>query len=388
MSNIAANTANGQTAVPLAKSIHKGDEDFVYANDVRVAGFEPLISPSLLLHELPASPESQKTIAKARALSSAVINGLDDRLLVVVGPCSIHDPQQAKEYAALLKKGIDEKWGEGLVVIMRAYFEKPRTTVGWKGLINDPDINGSFQINRGLKIARSLLSELTSSGVPVACEVLDTISPQYMSDLYSWGAIGARTTESQLHRELVSGLSMPVGFKNGTDGGITVAVDAIRASSQPHAFMGVTNQGLAAIVKTVGNADLHIVHRGGSKGTNYDPESIKSSKEQLKAAMPDRFPSIMVDASHGNSNKDYRNQPKVIESVAQQLEAGETAITGVMIESHLNEGKQGEPKNGKVEELKYGVSITDGCVGWDTTVEMLDRLNAAVLARRKLAQSA
>ncbi|SPO36829.1 probable phospho-2-dehydro-3-deoxyheptonate aldolase [Pseudozyma flocculosa] len=350
MSNIAANTANGQTAVPLAKSIHKGDEDFVYANDVRVAGFEPLISPSLLLHELPASPESQKTIAKARALSSAVINGLDDRLLVVVGPCSIHDPQQAKEYAALLKKGIDEKWGEGLVVIMRAYFEKPRTTVGWKGLINDPDINGSFQINRGLK---------------------------YMSDLYSWGAIGARTTESQLHRELVSGLSMPVGFKNGTDGGITVAVDAIRASSQPHAFMGVTNQGLAAIVKTVGNADLHIVHRGGSKGTNYDPESIKSSKEQLKAAMPDRFPSIMVDASHGNSNKDYRNQPKVIESVAQQLEAGETAITGVMIESHLNEGKQGEPKNGKVEELKYGVSITDGCVGWDTTVEMLDRLNAS-----------
>ncbi|KAN0065346.1 3-deoxy-7-phosphoheptulonate synthase [Thecaphora frezii] len=387
MSNIAANTANGQEAVPLAKSIQAGDGEFAYANDVRVSGFEPLISPSLLVHELPVSEASQKTIAKARGLSSAIINGLDDRLLVVVGPCSIHDPEQAKEYAALLKKGIDERWGEGLVVIMRAYFEKPRTTVGWKGLINDPDINGSFQINRGLKIARGLLSELTSSGVPVACEVLDTISPQYMSDLYSWGAIGARTTESQLHRELVSGLSMPIGFKNGTDGGIGVAVDAIRASSKPHAFMGVTSQGLAAIVKTVGNADLHIVHRGGSKGTNFDPESIQRSKEQLKAAIPDKFPSIMVDASHGNSNKDYRNQPKVIESVAQQLEAGETAITGVMIESHLNEGKQGEPKNGKIDELKYGVSITDGCVGWDTTVEMLDRLNAAVIARRKLKAS-
>ncbi|KAI3477883.1 hypothetical protein L1887_60189 [Cichorium endivia] len=243
-------------------------------------------------------------------------------------PCSIHDPEQAKEYAKLLKAGIEERWSEGLVVVMRAYFEKPRTTVGWKGLINDPDINGSFQINRGLKIARNLLVDLTAQGVPVACEVLDTISPQYTSDLYSWGAIGARTTESQLHRELVSGLSMPIGFKNGTDGGLGVAVDAIRASSQPHAFMGVTEQGLAAIVRTVGNADLHIVHRGGSKGTNYDAASVQSSKEQLKKALPDRHPSIMIDCSHGNSNKDFRNQPKVVDAIAEQLEQGEDAITG------------------------------------------------------------
>ncbi len=283
----------------------------------------------------------------------------------------------------MLKAGIDERWSEGLLVVMRAYFEKPRTTVGWKGLINDPDINGTFQINRGLKIARNLLVDLTAQGVPVACEVLDTISPQYTSDLYSWGAIGARTTESQLHRELVSGLSMPVGFKNGTDGGLGVAVDAIRASSQPHAFMGVNEQGLAAIVRTVGNADLHIVHRGGSKGTNYDAASVASSKTQLKSALPDRHPSIMIDCSHGNSNKDYRNQPKVVDSIAEQLANGEDAITGVMIESHLNEGKQSEPKNGNVDELKYGVSITDGCVGWETTVEMLDKLNAAVLKRRQ-----
>ncbi|PWZ01483.1 putative phospho-2-dehydro-3-deoxyheptonate aldolase, tyrosine-inhibited [Testicularia cyperi] len=385
MTNIALNTANGRPAEPLSQAIRQeGKEEYVFVNDVRVAGFEPLISPSLLLHEIPVPEAAQKTIARARGLASAIINGQDDRLLVVVGPCSIHDPQQAKEYAKLLKKGIDERWSEGLVVVMRAYFEKPRTTVGWKGLINDPDINGSFQINRGLKIARNLLVDLTASGVPVACEVLDTISPQYTSDLYSWGAIGARTTESQLHRELVSGLSMPIGFKNGTDGGLGVAVDAIRASSQPHAFMGVTNQGLAAIVRTVGNADLHIVHRGGSKGTNFDAESVQKSKAELTKAMPDRFPSIMIDCSHGNSNKDFRNQPKVVDSIAEQLEAGQDAITGVMIESHLNEGKQGEPKNGNLDELKYGVSITDGCVGWETTVQMLDQLNAAVIARRAL----
>lgn len=389
MNSIVANLANGQSAQPLSQAIRaQGKDDYAYVNDVHVAGFEPLISPSLLLHEIPVPAASQKTIARARGVASAIINGQDDRLLVVVGPCSIHDPAQAKEYAKLLKAGVEERWGAGLLVVMRAYFEKPRTTVGWKGLINDPDINGSFQINRGLKIARNLLVDLTAEGIPVACEVLDTISPQYTSDLYSWGAIGARTTESQLHRELVSGLSMPVGFKNGTDGGLGVAVDAIRASSQPHAFMGVTGQGLAAIVRTVGNADLHIVHRGGSKGTNFDAESVSSSKQQLSKAMPDRFPSIMIDCSHGNSNKDYRNQPKVIDSIVEQLRAGQDAITGVMIESHLNEGKQGEPKNGKIDELKYGVSITDGCVGWETTVEMLDKLNDAVLERRKRNSSA
>ncbi len=233
-----------------------------------------------------------------------------------------------------------------------------------------------------MKIARQLLVQLTDMGVPVACELLDTISPQYLADLYSWGAIGARTTESQLHRELVSGLSMPVGFKNGTDGSLTVAVDAIKSSSRPHAFMGVTTQGLASIVKTAGNSDLHIVHRGGNKGTNYDESSIAESVAALQKALPERHPSIMVDASHGNSQKDHRNQPKVIASVAEQIAAGQHAITGVMIESHINEGKQAEPKSGNVADLKYGVSITDACISWETTVELLEQLNQAVLQRR------
>lgn len=358
-------------------------EAIPYGNDTRVTGYDPLIAPSLLMHELPLSERSKATIARGRFDASNVILGKDDRLLVVVGPCSIHDPDQALEYARRLHEAYHARWEEGLVVVMRAYFEKPRTTVGWKGLINDPDLNGSFDINRGLRVARKLLIDITDAGVPVACEVLDTISPQYLSDLYSWGAIGARTTESQLHRELVSGLSLPVGFKNSTDGGIGVAIDAIRASSHPHAFMGVTGQGLAAIVKTAGNNDLHIIHRGGNKGTNYDAESIQASKENLLKALPDRHPSIMVDVSHGNSSKDYRNQPKGVNAVAEQLENGQNAITGVMLESNLNEGKQSEPKNGKTRaDLAFGVSITDACIGWDTTVEMLDRLHAAVLARR------
>jgi 3-deoxy-7-phosphoheptulonate synthase len=229
-----------------------------------------------------------------------------------------------------------------------------------------------------------LLTKLTSSGVPVALEVLDTISPQYTSDLYSWGAIGARTTESQLHRELVSGLSIPIGFKNGTDGGLTVAIDAIRASSKPHAFMGVTEQGLAAIVKTTGNSDLHIVHRGGNRGTNYDAESVKNSKQELLKTLPDRHPSIMIDCSHGNSEKDFRKQALGVQSICEQLENGEDAITGVMIESNLVEGKQSEPKAGQTKaDLVYGQSITDGCVSWETTVDLLHKLNNAVLARRK-----
>ena len=226
-------------------------EEIVYANDTRVTGYEQLMSPQELMRELPVSETSKATIARARHDAARVINGEDDRLLVIVGPCSIHDVEQAKDYARRLHEAYEQRWKDGLVVIMRAYFEKPRTTVGWKGLINDPDLDGSFKINSGLRVARQLLLDLTSMGVPVACEVLDTISPQYLSDLYSWGAIGARTTESQLHRELVSGLSMPIGFKNSTDGGIGVAVDAIRASSHPHSFIGVTSQGLAAIVEAV-----------------------------------------------------------------------------------------------------------------------------------------
>ncbi|KAL4401796.1 3-deoxy-7-phosphoheptulonate synthase [Malassezia pachydermatis] len=360
----------------------------VYAQDSRVSGYEPLISPMLLTHELPVTDKAKNTIAKGRYEAAQVVHGKDDRLLVIVGPCSIHDVDQAKEYARRIKEKYDERWKDGLVVVMRAYFEKPRTTVGWKGLINDPDLDGSYHINRGLHIARKLLLEITEMGIPVACEVLDTISPQYLSDLYSWGAIGARTTESQLHRELVSGLSLPVGFKNSTDGGIGVAVDAIRASSQPHAFMGVTSQGLASIVKTTGNEDLHIILRGGKKGTNYDAESVQASKDELVKAIPGRHPSIMIDVSHGNSNKDYRNQPKAAAVVAEQIEQGQDAITGIMIESHINEGKQGEPKDGNRDALAYGVSITDACVSFETTVEMLDRLHNAVLARRAKAASA
>lgn len=367
---------NGHVTTP------NGDH-FEYANDIHITGYEPLISPALLLHDTPVTDASRATIARARAEASAVVNGQSDRLLVVVGPCSIHNIDAALEYGARLKQLMARL--PNLVVIMRAYFEKPRTTVGWKGLINDPDIDGSFQINRGLKLARNLLVQLTSQGIPVACEVLDTISPQYTSDLYSWGAIGARTTESQLHRELVSGMSMPIGFKNGTDGGLTVAIDAIRASSKPHAFMGVTSQGLAAIVKTTGNSDLHIVHRGGNGSTNYDAGSIARSRKDLQKALPDRHPSIMVDCSHGNSQKDFRKQALGVQSVCEQLQHGEKAITGVMIESNLVEGKQSEPKAGHstAADLVYGQSITDGCVSWETTVELLTQLNDAVAARRQ-----
>jgi len=361
--------------------------EVTYANDTRVTGYEPLMSPSLLMHELPVSEKAKATIARGRDEAARVIRGEDDRLLVIVGPCSIHDVDQAKEYARRLHETYEQRWKDGLVVVMRAYFEKPRTTVGWKGLINDPDLDGSYKINRGLRIARQLLLDLTEIGIPVACEVLDTISPQYLSDLYSWGAIGARTTESQLHRELVSGLSMPIGFKNSTDGGIGVAVDAIRASSQPHAFMGVTDQGMAAIVKTAGNQDLHIIHRGGKRGTNYDAESVATSKAELLKALSDKHPSIMIDVSHGNSNKDYRNQPKGSADIAAQIEQGQDAITGIMIESHIHEGKQSEPKNGSTRaDLAYGVSITDGCVSFETTVDMLDQLHAAVLKRRQQKQ--
>ncbi|WFD36170.1 3-deoxy-7-phosphoheptulonate synthase [Malassezia cuniculi] len=357
-----------------------------YSNDTHVTGYEPLIAPQLLTHELPVSDVAKQVIATGRDEASKAINGTSDKLLVVVGPCSIHDPDQAREYARKLKAAYDERWRDDLVIIMRAYFEKPRTTVGWKGLINDPDLDGSFHINKGLRIARRLLLDINELGIPVACEVLDTVSPQYLSDLYSWGAIGARTTESQLHRELVSGLSLPIGFKNSTDGGIGVAVDAIRASERPHAFIGVTGQGLAAIVKTSGNPNLHIIHRGGKQGTNYDAQSIQTSKENLLKTLPQRHPSIMVDASHGNSNKDYRNQPKVVESVAEQIKAGETAITGVMLESNLREGKQSEPKKGQTDALEYGVSITDGCISFETTVEQLDRLAEAVRQRRAAAK--
>ncbi|KIM58234.1 hypothetical protein SCLCIDRAFT_128625 [Scleroderma citrinum Foug A] len=355
-----------------------------FIQDRRVLGYDPLVQPALLLHEVTATENSRLTIASARYHSARILAGQDDRVLVIVGPCSIHSPDQAIEYARRLKEKIPS-W-ENLLIVMRAYFfpqQKPRTTVGWKGLINDPNLDGSFQINKGLRIARQLLCDLTDLGIPVGSELLDTISPQYISDLISWGAIGARTTESQLHRELASGVSFPIGFKNGTDGSVTVAIDAMRSSSNPHAFMGVTEQGLAAIVKTRGNQDVHVILRGGSKGPNYASEHVRSATKAIEKARPGIHPSIMVDCSHGNSQKNHNNQPKVVDDICQQLIAGDRNITGVMVESHINAGRQDVPAEGP-GGLKYGVSITDACVDWDTTVGMLDRLNEAVGQRRAL----
>ncbi|KAH9976768.1 3-deoxy-7-phosphoheptulonate synthase [Lactifluus volemus] len=352
-----------------------------FISDRRVIGYDPLIQPALLRHEIQSTQQSQRTIATARYYAARVLAGHDDRVLVIVGPCSIHSPEQALHYARLLKEGIPS-W-PNLLIIMRAYLCKPRTTVGWKGLINDPDIDGSFQINKGLRQARQLLCDLTDLGVPVGSELLDTISPQYLNDLISWGAIGARTTESQLHRELASGVSFPIGFKNGTDGSMTVAIDAMRSSSNPHAFMGVTEQGIASIVKTRGNQDVHVILRGGTKGPNFAAEHVREATNAIAKARPRHHPSIMIDCSHGNSQKNHKNQPKVLDDICVQLRSGDRNLTGVMIESNVNEGKQDVPPEGPAG-LKYGVSITDACVDWQTTVGMLDRLNNAVLERRSV----
>lgn len=306
-------------------------------------------------------------------------------MLVVVGPCSIHDPDTALEYARRLK-AVSDKLSSDLCIIMRAYLEKPRTTVGWKGLINDPDIDESFNINKGLRISRKLYADLTGMGMPIASEMLDTISPQFLADLISLGAIGARTTESQLHRELASGLSFPIGYKNGTDGNLTVAIDAIGAAAHPHRFLGVTKQGLAAITKTSGNEHGFVILRGGSKGTNYDRVNIKAAREALRSKKQREV--LMVDCSHGNSKKNHLNQPLVAKDVAGQLREGEDVIVGVMIESNIFEGNQKVPPEGASGLLK-GVSITDACINWEMTVEVLEDLAGAVRARRdvKVSQS-
>ncbi|CAO3592587.1 unnamed protein product [Absidia cylindrospora] len=327
------------------------------------------------------SETSQQTVSKARSEASAILRGEDDRLIAIVGPCSIHDTHAAKEYCQKLIAAREHVKGE-LLIIMRSYFEKPRTTVGWKGLINDPDIDNSYNINKGLRVGRQLLCELTDAGMPVAVELLDTISPQYLADLMSWGAIGARTTESQLHRELASGVSFPVGFKNGTDGNVKVAIDGIGSANAPHHFLGVTKQGTVSVTHTTGNPDCHVILRGSTGGANFEKDHIVGAKAQMiKAGLR---PNIMVDCSHGNSNKDHRNQPKVSENLCQQIIAGETAIVGLMIESHINEGKQNVPSEGPAA-LKYGVSITDACVDFDSTVEMLQGLSNAVKSRRSAA---
>lgn len=349
------------------------------ADDMRILGQDPLIQPALLISEIPMTDAALHTVVKGRRDAVAIIMGRNDRLLVVVGPCSIHDPATAIEYARQLKT-LSEKLSEDLCIIMRAYLEKPRTTVGWKGLINDPDIDQSFKINKGLRVSRQLFCDLTSLGMPIASEMLDTISPQFLADFISVGAIGARTTESQLHRELASGLSFPVGFKNGTDGSLGVAIDAIGAAAAKHHFMGVTKQGLAAITRTKGNEHGFVILRGGSKGTNYDKASIQEAKQAL--IKKGQKLAIMVDCSHGNSNKDHRNQPKVAHTIAEQLREGEKAIIGVMIESNINEGNQKVPAEGPAA-LKKGVSITDACIDWESTVAVLEDLAAAVRERRK-----
>jgi 3-deoxy-7-phosphoheptulonate synthase len=344
-------------------------------DDVRIREIKELSPPAHLLREFPTTEPAATTTFDARAAIHRILHGADDRLLVVVGPCSIHDFDSAMAYARKLDTE-RERLAADLVILMRVYFEKPRTTVGWKGLINDPRLDGSFKINEGLRIARRLLWELTEMGLPCATEFLDTITPQYTADLISWGAIGARTTESQVHRELASGLSCPVGFKNGTDGNVRIAVDAIKAAASPHHFLSVTKAGHSAIVSTNGNEDCHVILRGGRQ-PNYDAASVDAACTELgKAGFAAR---VMVDFSHANSRKDYQRQVQVAEDVAGQLADGEDRIFGVMIESHLKPGRQ-DLKPGIA--LDHGLSITDACIGWDDTVAVLDLLADAVRKRR------
>ena len=346
-------------------------------DDLRIQHITELISPEQLVKDIGVSEQGGLTVAQARQTIHRILNDEDDRLLVIVGPCSIHDPEAALEYAALLRRAAEELT-EDLFIVMRVYFEKPRTTVGWKGLINDPDLNNSFDINKGLHLARKLLSDLADMGLPSGTEYLDLISPQYSADLVSWGAIGARTTESQTHRELTSGLSCPVGFKNATDGDIQVAVDAIRSASQPHHFLSVTKQGHSAIFETAGNEDCHIILRGG-KHPNYDMFSVQDAEAMLtKAGLPAL---IMIDASHANSRKIPARQVDVTRDIATQVGRGNRSIFGLMLESNLVEGRQDVVEG---EPLTFGQSITDPCMSWDDTLPLLQELAAAVRLRRSI----
>ena len=345
-----------------------------YTDDLRIRSFTELSTPADLLRELPCSEAMSKTVASARRALHGILHGADDRLAVVIGPCSIHDPDAAMEYARRLRD-VRAALADALEIVMRVYFEKPRTTVGWKGLINDPDLDGSFKINKGLHRARGLLCEINALGLPAGCEYLDVTTPQFISDLVSWGAIGARTTESQIHREMASGLSCPVGFKNGTDGNVKIAVDAVHAAAHPHHFLAVMKDGRSAVAATRGNPDCHVILRGGTT-PNYDAQSIAAASKMLaKAGLPAR---LMVDASHANSSKDPRNQPKVVDAIAAQIEAG-GPIIGVMVESHLVGGRQELVPGAR---LTYGQSITDGCLDWDASVAVLERLAEAVRRRR------
>lgn len=345
-------------------------------DNLRILEQHSLIPPSVIMEEFPLTDAASDLVIRTRSEISDLLQRKDeDRLLVVVGPCSVHDTKAVLEYAEKLRPMID-KYKKELLIVMRVYFEKPRTTVGWKGLINDPDLDGSFHINKGLQTARKLLLDLNNMGVPCGTEFLDVISPQYVADLVSWGAIGARTTESQVHRELASGLSAPIGFKNGTDGNVQIAIDALRSAGSSHHFLSVTTQGSSAIFKTAGNPDTHVILRGHNKGPNYDEATVNDLGTQIdKNKLPSR---LMIDCSHGNSQKDFRKQPLVIQSVAEQVAKGSKYILGVMIESHLKEGNQSID----AKPLEYGQSITDACVSWETTVPMFDALTEAVKQRK------
>ena len=353
----------------------------IRTDDLRIRDIRELTTPAQLLREYELTAAAAATVAQARGNLQRILHAQDDRLAVVIGPCSIHDTAAAMEYAARLREQ-RERFKDTLEIVMRVYFEKPRTTVGWKGLINDPDLDGSFNINKGLRLARGLLRDINHLGLPAGCEFLDIITPQFISDLVTWGAIGARTTESQIHRELASGVSCPVGFKNGTDGNVKIAIDAVQAAAHPHHFLAVTKLGHSAIASTSGNDDCHIILRGG-KTPNYDAASVESVCKQLIAS--GLRPTVMIDVSHGNSSKKPENQPLVIADIAQQIEAGERRIAGVMVESHLKAGRQ-DLTPGKTPE--YGQSVTDGCIGWETSVQVLELLAAAVEKRRALARSA
>lgn len=346
-------------------------------DDTRIQDIQELLPPNAHLYEVPISEKAASLTHDTREEIARVIHGQDDRLIVIVGPCSIHDEKSALEYASKLAPA-REKYQDDLLIVMRVYFEKPRTTIGWKGLINDPYLDGSYDINAGLRLARRLLLEINNMGVPAATEFLDMITPQYYADLISWGAIGARTTESQVHRELASGLSCPVGFKNGTDGNLKIAIDALGAASHPHHFLSVTKSGHSAIVHTSGNKDCHVILRGGNNGTNYSREHVLEATQQLQKAGFDGH-RVMIDLSHANSRKDYMKQPEVAADVAQQIANGDNNIIGIMIEGHLVAGRQDQVPN---QPLTYGQSITDACISWDMTLPVLEQMAQSVRDRR------
>jgi 3-deoxy-7-phosphoheptulonate synthase len=345
-------------------------------DDIHISGMQEVIPPEELHREYPLNDQASDTVYHTRHAIHEILTGKDDRLLVIVGPCSIHDPKAAREYAERLKV-LKEDLDSDLCIVMRVYFEKPRTTVGWKGLINDPHLDDSFNINHGLRQARSLLLDLADMGIPTGTEFLDLISPQYIADLVSWGAIGARTTESQGHRELASGLSCPVGFKNGTNGGLRIATDAIQAASRPHVFMSLTKQGHSAIFSTTGNKDCHIILRGG-KQPNYDAKNVNEASHQLEGAKLNN--KVMVDCSHANSFKDHTKQADVCRDIAVQISNGDSRIFGIMLESHLVAGRQNIVEG---EDLVYGQSITDACIDWDETEVLIKEMAEAVRVRRK-----